>query len=218
MYQTPVDPAWFAVAGFISLIVSLATPPVSGGTMICLNIMLSALGIPLEGLAVASVMALVFDFISTGSYIAMRHMEMVIQAGHLNLLDITRSHEELSLQLFTFCYIIIMGGKANEKDCPINGWRCFMEVITVPMKIPEGMAPFLEDESSEQRFQRNAMFLYSLIQDQRISYGRAAEILGVSKWSLIEFFNQMGMPYLNQTKSDLLEELRTYDRLKEQRA
>jgi predicted HTH domain antitoxin len=93
-----------------------------------------------------------------------------------------------------------------------------MELITVPMKIPEGMAPFLEDESSEQRFQRNAMFLYSLIQDQRISYGRAAEILGVSKWSLIEFFNQMGVPYLNQTKSDLLEELRTYDRLKEQRA
>ena len=27
MYQTPIDPAWFAVAGFISLIVSLASPP-----------------------------------------------------------------------------------------------------------------------------------------------------------------------------------------------
>ena len=87
VYQAPVGPTWFAVAGFISLIVSLATPPVSGGTMICLNIMLNALGIPLSGLAIASVLALVFDFISTGSYIAMRHMEMVIQAGHLNLLD-----------------------------------------------------------------------------------------------------------------------------------
>lgn len=93
-----------------------------------------------------------------------------------------------------------------------------MELITVPIKIPEGMAPFLEDENSEQRFQRNAMILYALIQAQRISYGRAAEILGVSKRSLIEFFNQMGMPYLNQSKADLLEELRTYDRLKEQRA
>ena len=87
VYQAPVGPTWFAVAGFISLIVSLATPPVSGGTMICLNIMLNALGIPLDGLAIASVLALIFDFISTGSYIAMRHMEMVIQAGHLNLLD-----------------------------------------------------------------------------------------------------------------------------------
>ena len=42
----------------------------------------------LADFSVASGMALVFDFISTGSYIAMRHMEMVIQAGHLNLLDI----------------------------------------------------------------------------------------------------------------------------------
>ena len=49
--------------------------------------MLNALGIPLSGLAVASVLALVFDFISTGSFIAMCHMEMVIQAGHLDLLD-----------------------------------------------------------------------------------------------------------------------------------
>jgi len=87
VYQAPVGPTCFAVAGFISLIVSLATPPVSGGTMICLNIMLNALGIPLSGLAIASVLALVFDYISTGSYIAMRHMEMVIQAGHLDLLD-----------------------------------------------------------------------------------------------------------------------------------
>ena len=82
-----------------------------------------------------------------------------------------------------------------------------MELITVTMKIPEGMAPFLEDESSEQRFQRNAMFLYSLIQDQRISYGRAAEILGVSKWSLIEFFNQMGVPYLKQVCSTFTKEI-----------
>ena len=42
----------------------------------------------LANFSVAIGMALVFDFISTGSYIAMRHMEMVIQAGHLNLLDI----------------------------------------------------------------------------------------------------------------------------------
>lgn len=93
-----------------------------------------------------------------------------------------------------------------------------MEMITVPMRIPEGMAPFLEDEDREQTFQRNAMFLYSLIQSQRISHGRAAEILGVSKWDLIEFYNQMGMPYLNQSKAELMEELRTFDRLKEQRA
>ena len=91
-----------------------------------------------------------------------------------------------------------------------------METITIPMQIPEGMAPFLTDEDSEQMFQRNAMFLFSLIQSRRISYGRAAEILGVSKWQLIEFYDKLGIPYLNQSKTDLLEELKLYDKLKEQ--
>ena len=50
--------------------------------------MMGSLGIPAKGLAVASTLALLFDFISTGSYIAMRHMEMVIQAGHLDMLDV----------------------------------------------------------------------------------------------------------------------------------
>ena len=87
-FQTPVDIKWFFVAGIITLIISLASPPVSGGTLICLNIMMGSLGIPAKGLAVASTLALLFDFISTGSYIAMRHMEMVIQAGHLDMLDV----------------------------------------------------------------------------------------------------------------------------------
>lgn len=86
-FGVPVDPNWFVNAGIISLIVSLASPPVSGGTQICLNVMMATLALPTEGLAVASTLALVFDFISTGSYIAMRHMEMVIQAGHLKMLD-----------------------------------------------------------------------------------------------------------------------------------
>lgn len=95
IFQTPVDVYWFVTAGFISLIVSLASPPVSGGTLICLNILMTSLSIPVEGLAVASTLALVFDFISTGSFIAMRHMEMTLQAGHLGTLDVDVLRSEI---------------------------------------------------------------------------------------------------------------------------
>ena len=87
LFEIPVSFDWFVIAGIISLIVSLASPPVTGGTLICLNILMTALAIPKEGLATASTLALLFDFISTGSYIAMRHMEMVLQAGHMGELD-----------------------------------------------------------------------------------------------------------------------------------
>lgn len=88
VFHTPVNTEWFLIAGIISLIVSLASPPISGGTLMCLNILMTSLSIPGKGLAIASTLALLFDFISTGSYIAMRHMEMLLQAGHLHALDV----------------------------------------------------------------------------------------------------------------------------------
>ncbi len=59
------------------------------------------------------------------------------------------------------------------------------------------------------------MILYPLIQNLTISHGRAAEILGVSKLDLIDFYNSMGLPYLNQSPEDLEEEIAGFARLKE---
>ena len=70
-------------------------------------------------------------------------------------------------------------------------------------------------KNTEQTFARNAMFLYPFIQNLTISHGRAAEILGVHKTDLIEFYDSVGIPYLNQSKEELLAELAAYDRIKE---
>ncbi len=87
IYQTPVSPAWFITLGLIGFIVTLATPQVSGGALICLGLMMTQLGIPMEGLALAGTLALVLDFFTTGAKVAGQHMEMILQAGHLKLLD-----------------------------------------------------------------------------------------------------------------------------------
>ena len=62
-----------------------------------------------------------------------------------------------------------------------------MEMISVPITFPKDMAPFLERDQA-QEFKRNAMILYPYIQDMTISHGRAAEILGVNKLDLIDFY------------------------------
>ena len=82
-----------------------------------------------------------------------------------------------------------------------------MTTITVPMRFPEGMAPFIEDEDNVHVFERNAMILYPFIHNLTISHGRAAEILGVHKFDLIDFYCSMGMPYLNQSVDELEAEL-----------
>ena len=89
-----------------------------------------------------------------------------------------------------------------------------MNTIDITIRVPEGMAPYLMNDESGQDFERNAMMLYGLIKSGIISHGRAAEILGIRKWDLIEFYNSKGLPYLDQSKDELLAEVAEWDQLK----
>ena len=87
-----------------------------------------------------------------------------------------------------------------------------METIITPIRIPKDMLPYVETEDQELVFARNALMLYPMIRNLTISHGRAAEILGIHKLDLIEFYNSIGLPYLNQSKEDLMEELACYQK------
>lgn len=54
-----------------------------------------------------------------------------------------------------------------------------------------------DNKSDELR--RNALLLYPFIKNETISHCRAAEILGISKWELIEFYGSEGIPYIDQS-------------------
>lgn len=91
----------------------------------------------------------------------------------------------------------------------------FMKTVHIEMVVPEGMAPYLNSIDQEQVFARNAMLLYPFIRNLTISHGRAAEILGVHKTDLIEFYDLIGIPYLDQSEGELMEDLATLDRVME---
>ena len=60
-----------------------------------------------------------------------------------------------------------------------------MVLKKVEISVPEEMIPFIVQEDSDIQLIRNAMLIYPYIQNNTISTGRAAEILGVSKIDLI---------------------------------
>ena len=92
-----------------------------------------------------------------------------------------------------------------------------MEMITIPVSVPKDMLPYLNTEESGLSFEQSAMLLYPLIQNCVISHGRAAEILGVKKWNLIEFYDKLGMPYLNQSREELDTEIAGFAALREKK-
>jgi len=82
-----------------------------------------------------------------------------------------------------------------------------MRTVDIQLTVPEGMAHYFDSDYQDQSFERNALLLYPLIHNLTISHGKAAEVLGVRKTDLIEFYDSLGIPYLNQSKEELLEDL-----------
>lgn len=82
-----------------------------------------------------------------------------------------------------------------------------------PMEFPKGMSPYLEGSDSHVMFERNAMILYPYIQRGVLTNGRAAEILGVSKRSLMDYYSSKGIPYIHIAAEDLYEDIATINRM-----
>ena len=78
-----------------------------------------------------------------------------------------------------------------------------MEMMKVEITVPEEMLPFMLITDGEAQLKRNAMLLYPYVQDCTISYGKAAEILGVHKLDLIALYGKMGMSYIQELPSEL---------------
>ena len=68
-----------------------------------------------------------------------------------------------------------------------------MTFADVHIKVPEGMVMYLRPRNADAELERNALLLYPYINDRTISHGKAAEILGIPKYDLIELYDRIGL-------------------------
>lgn len=93
-----------------------------------------------------------------------------------------------------------------------------MKTVEVKIKVPEEIAHYVKsirEDDKELYFMRNAMLLYPFVRKSQMSRGRAAELLGVNKFDLIDFYSSISIPFINMTEEDLQDDLETFERLKE---
>ena len=69
-------------------IVSLTLPPVSGGTLIGLGVILAQFSIPSTNLGIAGTLTLIIDVLVTSAKVGMMPVEIANQAAHLDELDV----------------------------------------------------------------------------------------------------------------------------------
>ena len=90
-----------------------------------------------------------------------------------------------------------------------------MTLTDVNIKVPEGMKLYLTPLNQHDELVRNALLLYPYISNNTISHGKAAEILDISKYSLIEIYDELGLAYLSQDIEEVEDEIDMWDKLKE---
>ena len=83
-----------------------------------------------------------------------------------------------------------------------------MVMTDVRIRVPEEMESYVSARGEREELVRNAMLLYPYIKNLTISHGRAAEILGIRKYELIELYDSLGLPYLDQDIQEVEDEVR----------
>ena len=87
LYGIEVTWAWLLAAFLLSFILSVATPPVLGGTTVCFSILFSQLGIKAEALAVIISVNAVFEFLTVAVNNYCLQSQIVLLGSSLGKLD-----------------------------------------------------------------------------------------------------------------------------------
>lgn len=80
LYRTPANLTWKIILLIMACVFSVTSPPVSGGMLVCIGMLMTQLNIPMEGIAIAGILGIVTDFIATGFKIGISHLELLLEA------------------------------------------------------------------------------------------------------------------------------------------
>ena len=83
-----VNAVWVVTAWIMITILSFSMPPVSGGTLVCLSVLMAQFSIPAACLGMAGTLALLGDFFMTASRVVNSQLELVLEAKHWHTLDL----------------------------------------------------------------------------------------------------------------------------------
>ena len=89
-----------------------------------------------------------------------------------------------------------------------------MAMKQVKISVPEEMVSYVTLGNDEAVLKQNAMILYPYIQDNTISPGKAAELLGLRKLDLIALYVKLGISYLQKSIEEIISDLQSIKKLR----
>ncbi len=97
----------------------------------------------------------------------------------------------------------LMGKKGGEK----------MTTVTVAVELPRDLLGALEVPQTQIEARLRELIALELFREGRISCGKGAEILGISKMAFIQLLSQHGVDYFTASPEELKAEVAMLDQL-----
>lgn len=86
---------WVAMAIFVSIILSVATPSIPGGMLASLSVLFLQLGLPMETMGVVITICTLMDFFATATYVISVGFVVILAADEFSMLDKDRLRSPL---------------------------------------------------------------------------------------------------------------------------
>ncbi|MFI3171655.1 MAG: cation:dicarboxylase symporter family transporter [Eubacteriales bacterium] len=83
IYAVEMNITWMIMVIFVSVLLSIATPPITGGALTCYTILYNQLGIPMEALAVTMIVNTFVELLATGINIFSVQSELLMLSSSL---------------------------------------------------------------------------------------------------------------------------------------
>jgi predicted HTH domain antitoxin len=77
------------------------------------------------------------------------------------------------------------------------------------VEVPQTLLQYIDHKNPAYQDKLQKLMLYQLVMEDKISFGRAAEILEIDKISFIKDLSQMGISFFNQSIDEVLEDINT---------
>lgn len=86
-----------------------------------------------------------------------------------------------------------------------------MNSVKFEIEIPEEFVKYMNKNEKDYSKKLKQLFLFQFIKEDKISFGKAAELMGVSKTEYIQALGEMGIPYFESDIDDIRKDVNTLD-------
>lgn len=88
-----------------------------------------------------------------------------------------------------------------------------MGLVKMEIEIPESLLGFIDYQDPNYSRKIIEFMTYQAIKDNKLSFGKAAELLGMDKLTFIQDLSELGIAYFDMEESELQKDIDAINRL-----